>query len=51
MREQLRRELHDYVLTVSQNCRALMDETARLSCFAKDLLLGWSDGKLILGGS
>ena len=38
MREQVRTALRGYVRTVSENCRALMDETARLACFAEDLL-------------
>ena len=38
MREQVRRELQGYVRTISGNCRALMEETARLACFVEDLL-------------
>ena len=38
MTEQVRRELQGYVRTISGNCRALMDETARLACFVEDPL-------------
>lgn len=38
MKEQVREALRGYVQTVSGNCRALMDETARLACFLEDLL-------------
>ena len=38
MKEQVREALRGYVQIVSGNCRALMDETARLACFVEDLL-------------
>lgn len=38
MREELRGELAGYALTISENCRAIMDETTRLACFVEDLL-------------
>jgi len=38
MIEELKRELAGYALTISENCRAIMDETARLACFVEDLL-------------
>ncbi len=38
MKKRVREALRGYVRTVSGNCRALMDETARLACFVEDLL-------------
>ena len=38
MEEKIRKDLQEYVSTISANNREMMEETARLACFLEDLL-------------